>query len=1320
MKKRNGITLILVLLILTVLVILAVPFTFSMIYKEKTSKNFFFINQSRIAALGARNSAINLLLRTHSFNELGPNAAAPFDTPDMDTLAELRINIADLNITETGNSRGIIWSAMAEDEQGKLNLQTAPRRLIDELRDNILKPGDNIEHYVTNYSHRSTPWIAAQNLAGFMRYQAKDGNNYDTIYLDYRAPWANEEGLRVRLINGESEFIAYTASEPCPECQNTREIPDRINGVQNNHDNWIVNVTTQQMWRNMGSLFPVYLDRVVSDVPLNEDTIVEIEQPHPVNVNTASKEVLTALFTGVGYKSYGPGGIVTGTVIAPAQARDLADAIKQVNIGSPSELETFINNTDIIDAEQKQYLWLNAFYPRHMNMPNMEERKFAGTMPLCFRSFDVYTINSTGIVNYQSGNQAAVLNSNEIVDIAPLSKIIAWTISSQYDFDSQFYAFLGNPTKMTTYPLITNLGDRDSATASRNPDFSRAQGVGAVKLKTAEDNRGRNLVGQTAHFSDTYEGVNTPQDYPSNSIFQFTPDDTPFDIFSGGVEFWVKFNSVPAAGYLFDIKQRDYENRIALSYEANELILSVCDATVERKAAQIRGNANLQANVWYHIGAYWKGTKYAQMALLLDGRPIGFFGHYDDNDQKILTQLMADVPDLGGLSSSDDQITIPVASTTGFPPRGVIEIGAEVIEYDSISGNGFVVRTIWNRAVTPTMLARTGRGARETQILAHPAGAKVAIYGYSTLFNPVINIENYPAINLNPLPIGGARLGYDIPLKIDRCTVDEPSGSLSPTATSVIVSTTESLPEQGYVKIEDEVIFYESKGGKTLNNLSRGSLGTSAVNHFNGRSVELYSIRVDSTANYPSPTLVQIDDEWFGPLAASGEKPEYFTGVINGGRALDIWRGYVSGPITHYAGALLIPVLAPMRPTVGKDDIITIIEADQTTNPKEQKVVRNAVHGLIAPVASFVNNSPGVYRSLTGQPPNLFAFRDNLTRAYNVDGTTRLLKFPSDELPSYLPQTFSIGNNIEALVDEIKFMRSPRGNYSTNEVLNASNPDQTSVQFNAGSLEQSGVVKVGDEFIGYASTITSTLSDCKRGYLNTPVQTHDKNQRAINLSSFLPVSALAEDLPQDSNRITVTSNSGFGNSGYVLIGNDLNTAEAAGFNITRGNILQMPEHKNGIFRGMFGTTKQTHQQNTLCYAIPFRYWHLEKPNAFDNQMAFFQAATAARGANWKKIYWNETHEPSDDGLVNIRVLVRFDNKPAWDWMPTNMAGGIFAFDDPQGSNQLDITAEQAEIMVFFQYLPGAFFSNAWKRSPLLEDIYVDYEKPTLTLSKQEK
>ncbi|MBI5780019.1 MAG: hypothetical protein HZA49_11285 [Planctomycetes bacterium] len=1347
---RKGITLVLVLLILTALIMLGIPFAISMLYKEKTSKDTLHITQSRIAASGARNSAINLLLRTHDFYELQPYPA-PFNDPDCDTLREMSLDLSQLNITDTSNSKGIIWSSYAEDEQGKINILTAPRRVVDYLK-TLIKPNEDIQHFITEYSYRSTPWIGAQNLAGYRRYLASDGNTYDIIYVDNPVPCGNEEGLRVRLHQGDQEVIAYVAKEPCPLCPIAgrpamQETPDKVNGTTGYHNAWVTAYDTPPIiWRNFGASEAIWLDRTITNSFLTETTTVEIEQPHPVNINTASKEVLLALFTGVGSND-----AITNTTVTQAEAQTLVDEITKAPLIGPPDLEQVISNTLSSDQRgqmQKWQLWLNSFYPRDATtyLANIVERHYTGTMPFCYRSYDIYTLNSTGIVNYPSGNQASVTTINEVVDIAPVSDVITWSIESQYDFDKEFYTYLGNPFKMTTYPYLTKLGIRDDSQANLNPDYSRDPDIGALKLRTAIDNRRINPLGTTSSFSDTYDGQKIPLPPPEPAGLRYptasTVQTTTLDIQPGGVEFWIKFDSIPGLANLFDIKQQDYENRLALWYNNGQLVLSVCDATKEEKAAQIRAPVTFEPEVWYHIGAFWEGTKYAQMALFLDGRPIGSFGHYDNSSpQPILTQLTANISDVSGMDNSQNEMTINVGSTDGFPSAGVIEIGIEAIDYISKTGNGFIVQTIWN-PMSPTQLALTGRGSRWTPIISHTAGAKVTIYGYSNPFidNFLIAISLTPFILPgNPLCMGGATLIDTIPITSPgNIVIDKPGSQIGANDTSIPITSTfvtmtiTGLPSKGYVRIDNEVIYYDSyvTSTSTLENCQRGAENTTASVHSGGpitptpsnppAAVQVFSIQVSDTTNYNSPAIIQIDDEWFGPLQKAITNTNFFVGPIANGAPSILARGWVSSPTTHSPDTPIIPVFFAQHPYTGKNDTVTIIESNQA-NPKEEKTVRNAVNKNRAPVFLFSGSIPDGY-SATRTPPSLFAFSDNLSRNYTVDGmVTRLLKFPSDELPSYFPATsFTIGSNLSATIDEVKFFSDAKDNRVITETLLASDSGKTTVTLSDTLSANSGLIKIGDEYIGFASTSTSTLTACVRGYLNTPIQTHDYGQRIFNLSRFLPVTALSQGIFPENFRIPIKSSGGFASNGYVLIGDNFNTGEVAGYLQTSGGFLRMPEHSNGIFRGMFGTSPQNHQTNTLCYAIPFRYWHLEKANAFDSQMAYFQAAHLARGATWKRITWDEEHIPSNDNLIRLRFLVRFDNQPAWNTTPNNQPGGIFEFTNPTDPNELNVKADQVEVMVFFQYLPGALTGNAWKRSPLLKDIHVTYAKPIITLSKQER
>ncbi|MCK5578444.1 MAG: hypothetical protein KAI63_02855, partial [Planctomycetes bacterium] len=439
----------------------------------------------------------------------------------------------------------------------------------------------------------------------------------------------------------------------------------------------------------------------------------------------------------------------------------------------------------------------------------------------------------------------------------------------------------------------------------------------------------------------------------------------------------------------------------------------------------------------------------------------------------------------------------------------------------------------------------------------------------------------------------------------------------------------------------------------------------------------------------------------------------YFIGIVDNDRPLDILRGLEQTAMSsHSAGALVIPVFRVDERFCGRGDRVTIVESDQTTNPGEEKTINYA--------ANVGGNNPN-------DPNNLVAFTDNVTREYSADGITRLLKFPSDELPSYLPADLYVGgecptvdgsasgSGLVGMIDEIKFFRSRKGDFKLGQALTADG-NETTINFNgvAGLTGTGGVVKVGDEFIGYAGRDTdqSEITDCVRGYLDSPVSVNDSNQRAFHLS-FLPVTSLREAVSANANNIPLKTSPGR-QGGYILVDD-----EVIGFTRGQGGNIIMPYDKKGvgIFRGSFGTGRISHQQNALAFAIPFRYWDLYKARAFDNEMAYFKASRAVTNALWGWIKWKrKVTRPG----VRLKILARVDGVPDWSSPPMNRPGGIFQFTASQGVNFLNVKGDRIEILVFFEYLSGAFSGHAWKESPVLQTLRVGYRKPNQINVHQEE
>ncbi|MCK5579126.1 MAG: hypothetical protein KAI63_06355, partial [Planctomycetes bacterium] len=769
-SRSSGLALIIVIMILTVLMVMATPFAVSMVYKEKIGRNTFHRSQTDVAATGARNHAISLLYRTHDFFENSDECQPPFNTPDYDTRAELAVDFKTNGldtIISLSNPKGKIWDVKVQDEQGKINITSAPVRVFSNLTKLYgTMPGVMLADVLTEYSGRTADWVDPRNLRGYSEVTLLDGNRVHLVRVDSGSFISSFN--EVRLSFGNEVFYArIIPRQPCRQCQRTFPVLLKDHALHNKVS-VIKSIRRSDSWYLGGRM--LFLDRLVPERFLTPYTIVTVSPRHPININTAPREVLMANLVGVGNRRlFGPQGRQRDgdDRISQTVAKGLVTALQSVEIKGPADYKKFLEDSGLLSDTQINNLLRNGMVP----FVDYIDEKYTDTVPFCFKSHNKYTVLATGITNYSSANQAARSTFREVVDVAP-PELLEWRLESQYDYDREFAVPHGNPARLITFPALTKLGP--TAIFHSQPDHSRHPGKGELKLSTMADRRGRNIV-LTEHFPETHEGqtlVGQPLTYEQGKIFTFQDD---LDVNPGGFEAWVKMSTVNDGLYFMDIKQGEFQNRLSLQYTGGELVLSACDATVETKAAQIRAPMNFDADTWYHLGAYWKGTKYAQLALMVDGKSVGTFAHYDENDQMILTELSADLADqIDVIDQDTDGLVVPANSTAGFPSQGVIEIGEEAIEYDEITDEGFQVVAIWNPVISPAQYTYVGRGARGTVVKDHPIGAKVTVYGYSNTLKDQISLSGYPSLDVSTLHTGGAILRGNMTDTMPRTTIFRP------------------------------------------------------------------------------------------------------------------------------------------------------------------------------------------------------------------------------------------------------------------------------------------------------------------------------------------------------------------------------------------------------------------------------------------------------------------------------------------------------------------------------------------------------------------
>ncbi|MEQ8762687.1 MAG: hypothetical protein RL885_02085 [Planctomycetota bacterium] len=138
-RRQSGFALVSVIIVLAALAVIATPFAISMRNHAKTSAVTSASSRVRLGAEGARNHAVHVLSRLHPGADLDA-------TPSADTAAELEVGdwgaLAPLDVR---NPRGDLWSARAEDEQAKANLNSVSPLLISNLLGGTILSGELTE-----------------------------------------------------------------------------------------------------------------------------------------------------------------------------------------------------------------------------------------------------------------------------------------------------------------------------------------------------------------------------------------------------------------------------------------------------------------------------------------------------------------------------------------------------------------------------------------------------------------------------------------------------------------------------------------------------------------------------------------------------------------------------------------------------------------------------------------------------------------------------------------------------------------------------------------------------------------------------------------------------------------------------------------------------------------------------------------------------------------------------------------------------------------------------------------------------------------------
>jgi len=376
-----------------------------------------------------------------------------------------------------------------------------------------------------------------------------------------------------------------------------------------------------------------------------------------------------------------------------------------------------------------------------------------GTAPFSYHSAGVFELSGAVSRNLPNGKEQSRLHVREVVSVAPGGES-ARSFATQRDFE-QGSRVLRGARGWTSFPasLVSGRPDADS------PDGglpSRAAGLLSGQPAPSEQREGsfltptpvRSSLPDTMHFDEGRTGRtgSSPRGWDTADGAVVLPVDglTPAIrsveglLGSFAVEFWFELDDTEAETILFDGGAGEVEDRVLITVSGGELILRVDDTGIpDFEAVMPDGHAppageiryafddglKLLPGVPYHLLARIGGARDRDLSLFVDGVPRG--------QRSFTTFLTEDVGARDGQAAGAigfaRELRLKVDSTAGFPDRGALRIGQEVMEYVQKTEDAFLVRSAG--------LADPfgGRGQRGTFGGDHPASELVELLGWVRL-----------------------------------------------------------------------------------------------------------------------------------------------------------------------------------------------------------------------------------------------------------------------------------------------------------------------------------------------------------------------------------------------------------------------------------------------------------------------------------------------------------------------------------------------------------------------------------------------------------
>ncbi|MHC4849044.1 MAG: hypothetical protein ACYTEG_11400, partial [Planctomycetota bacterium] len=370
----------------------------------------------------------------------------------------------------------------------------------------------------------------------------------------------------------------------------------------------------------------------------------------PVNLNTASREVLIACFANlsilrgrdVRYLTRRTAGKVADAIIRQREGEAPMRTLRDFR----ALLTDMVTKTSELTRPERAAIFRSAVNSQEMGIA-------FGTVPVTFRSFDVYTLCASAAINDSRGGRLLAKHSEtRVVEIgSQISTVKLWETQRDMeeilrrDLSTRFWTTA--PNKVGTYPLDPKVQpeprwqnmlqgkyfawdpyentQRDNkayeTTSSRdtqpttNGDMRLEPARMMFDLGPVQDER---VFVEHFDQSGQTEGFYADNGFPLKALLTRTnapmPEEDPDGLTQPfNIQFWWRpETNVNDSAVIFDWGEREFGNRISCYVQSNELILSVSDNTDTQRAAELRYEltkiGGFQQGVFYHFQLIVAGT----------------------------------------------------------------------------------------------------------------------------------------------------------------------------------------------------------------------------------------------------------------------------------------------------------------------------------------------------------------------------------------------------------------------------------------------------------------------------------------------------------------------------------------------------------------------------------------------------------------------------------------------------------------------------------------------------------------------------------------